>query len=365
MKQFALHYHRFLGVLVALLMVMFTLTGGLLVFDREVQPALHLRQYLVSAAGQPLPIQTLVDHIAEQFPQQQLEWIDLPQPNQSPVHALIQIKKPAVKTDLYLNPYTGEILGQYKRDRIVLPLLHRLHTHLLAGELGKWLVGLSGLGLVAVSITGIVRWTGWKKLSAGFKIRWSAKPKVLNYDLHNAMGIAIALFLLMIGLTGAFLGLQAPIRAVGQWAVGQAPMQAISTKSGATAPSLEVFLQTAQTEFPQAKLTRLHLPKNAKDTVRVHLKQPQETAIEGKTKVVLDQYTGKVLKVENPLTAHWFKQLKQMIDYLHTGNFGGTAIALIYLALTLLTLIVSVTGFLIWLWRTARPNRTAQTKTIT
>jgi uncharacterized iron-regulated membrane protein len=89
--------------------------------------------------------------------------------------------------------------------------IHRLHGDFLLGKLGKWLVGFSGLGLLIISFTGLWRWTGWRKLSSGLHIRWQAKPQAINYDVHNVSGLLVLAFLLMIGITGTFMGLYGPI----------------------------------------------------------------------------------------------------------------------------------------------------------
>ena len=64
-------------------------------------------------------------------------------------------------------------------------------------------MGIVALVTLFLSITGIVLWLGWRKLIAGFKIKWkNAHPKRTNFDIHKVIGIFTAVFLAFIGFTG-------------------------------------------------------------------------------------------------------------------------------------------------------------------
>ncbi|MEI1377955.1 PepSY-associated TM helix domain-containing protein [Nostoc sp. UHCC 0926] len=101
--------------------------------------------------------------------------------------------------DVYVNPYTGTILGNGLHPNAVqrfLQIVYELHTSLKLGDLGLKIVGVVGLGMSIVAIAGIILWPGWRKLMAGFKIKWDAHPKRLNFDLHKVSGITATIFLL-------------------------------------------------------------------------------------------------------------------------------------------------------------------------
>ncbi|MEH2404220.1 hypothetical protein [Nostoc sp.] len=50
----------------------------------------------------------------------------------------------------------------------------------LVGFLQEYLKSASGRSLIA----GIILWSGWRKLMAGFKIKWSAHPKRLTAEFE-------------------------------------------------------------------------------------------------------------------------------------------------------------------------------------
>lgn len=80
--------------------------------------------------------------------------------------------------------------------------LYNIHIQLLGGEWGGYVAGIVGLLTTILCMTGIVLWPGWRKLTTGFKIKWNAKKKRLNFDLHKVVGIITAVFLILAMGTG-------------------------------------------------------------------------------------------------------------------------------------------------------------------
>ena len=69
--------------------------------------------------------------------------------------------------------------------------LYDIHINLLGSEWGAYVAGIVGLLATILCVTGIVLWSGWRKLATGFKIKWNATTKRLNYDLHKVVGIIV------------------------------------------------------------------------------------------------------------------------------------------------------------------------------
>ncbi|MEH1980940.1 MAG: PepSY-associated TM helix domain-containing protein [Nostoc sp.] len=45
-------------------------------------------------------------------------------------------------------------------------------------------------------------WPGWRRLISGFKIKWNAHPKRVNFDVHKVAGVVSAVFLVFTFFTG-------------------------------------------------------------------------------------------------------------------------------------------------------------------
>jgi uncharacterized iron-regulated membrane protein len=80
-------------------------------------------------------------------------------------------------------------------------IIYELHYKLLAGETGTLIMGIVALLTLILSMTGIVLWPSWRKLAAGFSIKWQhAHIKRINFDIHKVAGIITAIFLALINL---------------------------------------------------------------------------------------------------------------------------------------------------------------------
>jgi uncharacterized iron-regulated membrane protein len=72
-----------------------------------------------------------------------------------------------IARQVMVNPYTLQIAGERNwgkigaSRRLLMPTLFHLHRYLAAGELGKTVIGISGLVLLITSIAGVVLW--WPK----------------------------------------------------------------------------------------------------------------------------------------------------------------------------------------------------------
>lgn len=60
----------------------------------------------------------------------------------------------------FIDPYQEKILKIYQRNNSFDPIISKIHTELLMGNLGKILLGLSGIGLLILAITGLYLWKG-------------------------------------------------------------------------------------------------------------------------------------------------------------------------------------------------------------
>jgi len=106
---------------------------------------------------------------------------------------------------IYFNPYSGELLNVQNLNEDFFIIIENLHMYLLLPEaIGKQIVGISTIIFVFMLITGIILWWPKKKqqLATHLKVRWKARWRRVNYDLHRTAGIYCALIALMLAITG-------------------------------------------------------------------------------------------------------------------------------------------------------------------
>jgi uncharacterized iron-regulated membrane protein len=88
------------------------------------------------------------------------------------------------------------------------------------------------------------------------------------------------------------------------------------------------------------------------------MKLPQESSDYGNSNVYLDQYTGKVLRVDNGLKLPLGDRVLNSFVPLHYGTFWGLPSRILYVFVGLAPLILFITGFVMWWYRyRAKPSK--------
>lgn len=117
---------------------------------------------------------------------------------------------------IFMNPHTGDILKD-QRER---SLADNFFIFERAGHRFLWLpqkkgspiIGSACIIFVLTIITGLIWWypAKWTKKTVkdSFTIKWGAKWKRLNIDIHNLVGFYSVLFVLVLTLSGMFFTFQ-------------------------------------------------------------------------------------------------------------------------------------------------------------
>ncbi len=104
---------------------------------------------------------------------------------------------------IYVNQYTGEILGE-RSGPTWLSQVHQLHLRLLAGAAGKTVVSWAGVLTLLLTISGLYLWWPVRRLS----VNWAAGGRRRWFDLHNTIGVLAFVFLFVLSLTGIVIGFE-------------------------------------------------------------------------------------------------------------------------------------------------------------
>jgi len=208
-RNLAFTLHRYIGLAVGLLLAFVGLTGSILVFEPEISEFLTTRQFgQVIPQEKQLSAEKILDIAKAAYPSLQPLAIHPPEDRYHPY--TLQMTSPDANPKVYVdgyrevfvNSYTGRIMGDRPERTTFHRLFLNLHYRLFAEELGIAIVGIAGLLLFILSITGVILWPGWRKLTTGFKIKWNAHPKRVNFDIHKLAGIIAAAFFVVIAFTG-------------------------------------------------------------------------------------------------------------------------------------------------------------------
>jgi uncharacterized iron-regulated membrane protein len=245
-------------------------------------------------------------------------------------------------TQVYMDPYSGRVLGTAADLRDPMRTVHQLHTHLLGGETGSTAVAWTAVALLLLAAGGIVLW--WPR-----KIYRPGRPgKRFVFDLHNALGIWSWAFLLLFAATGA----------VVHWgeAAGPPPPRGTGACKGLPPASPDRLLSAAVAAVPGARPTFLFAAGNP---ARVIMKFPEDHTPAGRTNVYLEPCTAKPLAVQTSRDAPLrFKVAKLWNREVHTGDIFGWPTRILACLFSLSLPVMALTGPLLW-WR-SRARRSAR-----
>jgi uncharacterized iron-regulated membrane protein len=358
LRKPSLILHRYIGIIAGLIICIVGITGSLLVFESEIDRT--FQPYQITSQAQILSQQVLLDTAQKVHPDLQVHRITMPSSPDRP-YTVMMVDDDDRFTDVLLDPYNGKVLGSKPWKQTFGGWLIDLHVNLFSGDLGGQIVGIAGVALLLLGITGIVLWTGWRKLKIGFQIRWQARWQILNYDLHNVGGILSALLLSLIAFTGAAMIYWTPLEAGLRWLTQIAPSPEVASTVLAGKPSINVdaLLKIAQERFPTAELYKFYPPKKPEETFRVWLRFPTEGDFTKDLNLDFDRYTGALLKQDDARQYNIVDRILKAQYTLHVGHYGGIVTKLIYGLIGIAPLGLFVTGGIIWWSRTyaAKPRR--------
>lgn len=228
----------------------------------------------------------------------------------------------------------------------------RIHTSLMAGDTGKWLIGFSGLLLLTNIGLGLK--LAWPKRGTIRKVLFRApagKPAARLYGWHRKVGLWFALpalFTISAGVLMVFSdGVERTLNAGLADPVLAAPVS-LDRPIGFGAA-----VRTASQTFPGSSFSGASLPDQDTPWYRIRVRNFGELPRKWGTSVVyVAADDGRVLSAYDAARPHAGRAIVDTLYTLHTGQIGGTTgrVLVFLIGLTLLTLI----GLGASLWWTRR-----------
>lgn len=297
-------------------------------------------------------------------------------------------------TAYYMNPYSGEIVGNSLTksgmqefmstmfslhrwllfDKIETPMFSSISNR----DLGRKITGTATILFTLGCITGMIVWIprrvkNWKQ---GLKLKLSGNWKRANHDLHNTLAFYSVFFLLIMGLTGpqwSFewykAGMQKTLGTYKEPAekvpkketVLLASVNMNVVKSTGQPIDLRTLLSIADTELPYKGDYRISLPGDGESTVEITKTKTGFFAPAAGDKFSIDAYNQKIVNKEIFKEKPFNERVAGSIKALHMGYVYGGASKLIYFITCLIATSLPITGTLIWLNKKKKKKKPAAT----
>lgn len=272
-------------------------------------------------------------------------------------------------TTLYVNPYTGAVQGSAPSFDF------RQFTRALHGwwlvpftngfSWGWYMVSLLGIPLLVSLVTGLVV---YKKFWKGFfkpTLRVSQGARIFWGDFHRLSGIWSIWFILVISVTGTWFLIQAILYdnqiSISSYvpAASIIPHKEVPlTADGAPAPriSLDRAVATAQARIPGLEASHVSFPANAYSNLFIEGRSWYPLMFQT---AEINPYTGEVASTHLLSDRSKLEFVTESMRPLHTGDFGGIWIKLIWAFFGLVLSMMVLSGLLIWSKRTVQATLAA------
>jgi uncharacterized iron-regulated membrane protein len=347
--------HTWTGVILGMLLFSIFWTGTLAVFDKEID------QWMMPAIRLQRPVGNVVldkqrASYAAAVADHAFTWnIVLPNDRLTVVQTLwYGMRGPEYHYD---NPETGEelpVVGTLAGSGFLYPFHYSLQLRFL--NLGIWLVGLAGMAMMALCVSGVII---HRKIFADFfTFRPQRTSKRAVLDLHNVAGVLGLPFHFVVTLSGLVIlyALYFPsgwisaysgnLRAFNQEAFGSFA-RAKANQPGSVA-SLDAMASEVRRLWPDEKLASvtIYYPGDAAAYVEFNTSSAGQVVNSGNT-AVFDAATGALLsrrsKLSSVMTAYRF------MFGLHIVQFHHWTLRWLYFVLGLAGCVLIGTGSLFWL----------------
>jgi uncharacterized iron-regulated membrane protein len=359
-RNLAFSLHRYIGLAVGIILVIVGLTGSLLVFQKEIDAALvKQKSEQVIPQQQTLSLDKIANNITQTYANQpdfKLAQFDLHFDDD--IYRVRLRNSEDKDLEVFVNAYTGKILGDRPRENTFFSKVYELHYALLADKIGTVIVGIVALLMCILTVTGLILWSGWRNLISGFKIKWDGRTKRKNYDIHKVVGIIALIGLAFTGFTGFIWNFYEQTEpAIYALTFTPKPPEAKSIVTGKAPLAISEIVQQAIATIPEAKPSFISVPIKPDEVFTVYMKQPQDAQYFA-NKVDIDRYSGEVLHVINSKTAKLGDRILNSTVPLHYGTFGGLPTRILYVFVGLAPTILFITG--LTMYRLRRPQAVKQ-----
>lgn len=356
--------HLWPSLISAIIVIFVCLTGTIIVYCDEVIDYVNRDViYVPEVKKEKLPVQEILYRFKQEYPKRR-----------NPGYMIIyKDPKRSVKFNsfdkekglrfVYMDPYTGKVL---KDDGTIyfFYITAHLHNSLLWHGPGNWIIDIATIIFLIELITGLILWwpAKWTKKTReqSFKIKWNAKFKRLNYDLHNVLGfyaLSICLVLTVTGIIIAFKPLQKlTINSFGGDASHEWEEQLPKFNAEAKSVELNNIIDSYFEKLPWAEAAQVATYKMDSSgyygmtfAKRVGLKSR-----DGNHPVFFDKQSGKEINV--PQSAILHENIENVYWSLHMGTWMGWFGKLTTFIGGLIATSLPITGFYIW-WGRRKKKR--------
>lgn len=357
--------HSWLALPVWFFLLIICVTGTLATVSQEIvwlaNPEIRASQ--PDADAPRLSYSVVMERLKQQVPDIFVQSLHRPDEDHFALNARVSYPDGRTLT-VYVNPYTGVIQGESPTFNFS-QFTRALHGWWLMPftngySWGWYLVSFMGIPMLASLITGLVV---YKRFWRGFlrpRLRFNRGARVFWGDFHRLSGIWSIWFIAVISITGIWFLIQA-VLGDNQVTISTEGIPTFIARedipltdgSAAKQISLDQAIVVAKQSLPNLNPSFISLPGNAYSPILIYGRGWYPLMGES---ALINPYNGAVEKTRSLSDRSALEFVTESMRPLHTGDFGGLWVKLIWFFFGLILSFMMLSGMLIWTKRTVQAS---------
>lgn len=349
--------HLWVGLFLALYVVLIGLSGSILVFREELQELTGSTPRFpgVELAAPQIDISGVMQNIAKEFPGARQTFLYTPR-EEVPVYQgfILEGRK---SSSVYVHPVTGKVLARVFYQENLLSWIGQLHYFLLLGRSpGLWLNGVGSALLLALCISGLVIWwPGIRAWRRGFVVDFSKSWKRINFDSHNVIGFWTLSLVSFWAISGvyfawpreftAFVNRLSPVSALPPGRI------TVPGTKGSPAPMSKIAAAAAQV-LPGRYIKAVRLPATPKSPVMLYMTRDLHGTFSDADHLYFNPANAELVakSIRGGPDGRWTAGdwIIWSMRPLHFGTEWGMAVKVIWFVLGLALPLLVITGVLMY-----------------
>ena len=194
-------WHFYAGLMVLPFMVLLAVTGGLYLFNDQIDAVWHrdLKQ-VVARETSPLPPSALIDAAQKSRPGTVLKIVTPATPTTSS-EVVIKTAE-GDRRSVYVDPYDGKVLGELNERGTIMWLMRRLHSLVEFGPIANGVIEIVGGWSILLVATGFYLWWPRRQTGGVVTVRGTPRKRVFWRDLHAVTGAVAGVAIGFMALSG-------------------------------------------------------------------------------------------------------------------------------------------------------------------
>lgn len=350
------------------------LSGASLLFEKEITQLLNPHIYKVEKPdnAQALPLEIIIDNVNNTF-SDSLSISSL-QISNDPCIPLMFSFDGVARKNLSVNQYNSDING-WSKSYPFFSTMRKLHRWLLnppeaKGEMsiGKLIVGISTIVFIIIIITGLIIWVpkSMKSLKNRLSVSSNKGFKRFIYDAHVSLGFYVSILLLVMALTGltwsfkwyrnaaySLFGVKTQKVEVAKNSPsknnikeGDKEETLAQTSIFNNIATLNSLIMNVNQMYPEAKAITI-------SNKNVFVTKNGSNMRRGDT-IEFSHKDGSITSVVPYSQQPRQQKVRTLFFSLHTGNWGGMIVKILYFIATIIGASLPITGYYLWISKKRR-----------